>query len=76
LDYSYNSHSKIPRILGDFAEHCVQAAQQDVKYCRLTQNSLNATNPRSDVLNRMNNVIGNLTQKSYKDTKSNSTVSM
>jgi hypothetical protein len=76
LDYSYNSHSEIPRILGDFAEHCVQAAQQDIKYCQLAQNSLNATNPGSDVLNRLNYVIGNLTEKSYEDTKSNSTVSL
>jgi hypothetical protein len=62
--------------LGDFADHCVQAAQQDVKYCPLANNSLNASNPGADVLNRMNNVIGNLTMKSYKDTKSNSTVSL
>lgn len=76
LDYSYNSHSEIPRILGDFANHCVQAAQQDVKYCPLANNSMNATNPGADVLNRMNNVIGNLTMRSYKDTKSNSTITM
>jgi TAP-like protein len=76
LDYSYASHSAIPRILGDFAEQCVQAAQNNTKYCPLAQASLNATDPAADVLLRMNNVIGNLTLKSYRDPKSNGTVSM
>src|SRR5208282_1964468 len=61
LDYSYASHEEIPRILGDFAEHCIQAARNDTKYCPLAKNSLNTTNPSSDLLVRMNNVIGNLT---------------
>jgi len=76
LDYAYNSHQEIPRILEDFANHCVAAAQQDVKYCQLANLSLNATNPGADVLQRMNYVIGNLTTNTYHDNTANATVSL
>jgi hypothetical protein len=76
LDYSYNSHQEIPRILGDFANHCIAAAQQDVKYCQLASKSLNASNPGADLIQRMDYVISNLTTKTYKDNTSNSTVSL
>lgn len=76
LDYSYRSHQEIPRILGDFADHCVDAAKQNVKYCPLARKSLHANNPGRDVLQRINYVIGNLTTSTYKDPSTLTPVSL
>jgi len=76
LDYSVDSHQAIPRILGDFANQCVAAAQQDTKYCPLAINSLNATDPGASVLQRINNVINTLSNQTYTDPKSHEIVSI
>jgi hypothetical protein len=67
LDYGYSSHSNIPNILKDFASQCVQAAQMKAEYCYFGQNSLSVSDPASDLYQRINYVVGNLTAKSYTD---------
>jgi len=61
--------------LSDFAAQCVASTTNSTKYCPLAINSLNTTNPALDLLTRINNILGNLTSKSYKDPQSGSTVS-
>lgn len=76
LDYAYSSHSEIPRILRDFAAQCIAAANQKAEYCYFGTGSLQAASPVDNLVQRINNVIGNLTTKSYTDPTTQSSYSM
>ena len=75
LEYSYYTWSGIPRILGLYASACVAAAQIDPKSCPLAAASMKATDTAQDVLDRINRVVGNLTNKSFYDSHTNETYS-
>src|SRR5436189_6118354 len=64
LDYNYRSLDQIPRILGEFATLCIDAANVNPKYCPLASASMKAKSPASNILNRINNIITSLTQRS------------
>jgi hypothetical protein len=60
LDYSFDAAGQIPEITVVFANYCVIAAQIDPIYCPLASLSLEALDPVSDVVNRINYIFSNL----------------
>ena len=76
IDYAYYAHSEIPRILSDFAAQCVAAAQSNTNYCPLAAASLNASDPTSDLISRMDNIFANLTVNAYPDPESDIPISL
>lgn len=75
LDYSFDSHSEIPRILSDFAGQCVAAAQNDTKYCPFATASLNASDPTAALYGRINSILEVLGNQTY-TTKTGETASL
>ena len=73
LDFFYSSQNQIPRILGVFANYCVEAAQMNPQYCTLAAASMNASDPLDHLNDRIEYVINNLTQYSYTNTAGNAT---
>jgi len=76
LDFEFDSHSEIPRILGTFASYCVQAAHMDPRYCPLAAASMNKTDPISDVLARIDFIVDNLTRRSFVNSERKRTVNI
>ena len=59
LDFYYNSQDQIPRMLNEFASFCVEAAVIDPNFCPLASASMKSKNPASDLVARINDIIGN-----------------
>jgi hypothetical protein len=57
LDYSYEARSNIPDFLDQFAGYCAAAAEIDSKYCQLASASMKSSDPTSDIVNRINNIL-------------------
>jgi hypothetical protein len=65
LDYHYDRSTNMPHILYAFTAQCADAGTANPKFCPFASASLQSPDPRKDILNRINYIIGNLTQKSY-----------
>jgi hypothetical protein len=63
LDYSYRSFDQVPRLLQEFAILCVDAANVNPKYCPLASASMKLSDPASDIVIRINNIVTSLSQK-------------
>jgi len=60
LDFDYNSFDQIPRILTEFCNLCIEAANADPKFCPLASASMKSSDPASDLVGRINNIISSL----------------
>jgi hypothetical protein len=76
LEFEFDMDSEIPRILGTWAFYCVEAAQMDPKYCLFASTSMNTSNPVSDLMERIDSIIRNLTQQSFVNQTSNRTYTL
>ena len=62
LDFSFDTMEEIQRIIGLFASYCVEAAVINPKYCPLAAASMKSANPASDIHDKINKIMSNLTQ--------------
>ena len=76
LESEFDMDSEIPRVLGTWAFYCIEAAQMDPKYCLFASASMNTSNPVSDLIERTDSIIGNLTQQSFENQTSNRTYTL
>jgi len=65
LDYEFHSLDQIPRLLDEIAGLCIDAAQINIASCQFAAASLNSTDPTRALRNRINYIIGNMTNGSY-----------
>jgi hypothetical protein len=65
LDYSFHASDQLPGILGGFASYCVEAAEMNASFCPFAVSSLMEKDPVSDLTERINQIIVDLSQRSY-----------
>ena len=65
LDYSFHASDQIPQILEGFSFYCVAAAEMNPSYCSLAVGSLNETDPVSALTERINQIVIDLSKRSY-----------
>jgi len=60
LDYYYRSWDQNPRMFGELARLCVEAALIDPNSCALASASLKSQDPVLDIAGRIDNIIASL----------------
>ena len=67
VDMEYRSSTQLYRLLGDFAHYCIEAAKYDTSLCQLAASSLNASDPVTNVIERINKTIVAIAGATYID---------
>ena len=67
VDLQYRSSIQLHRILGEFARYCVEAAEYNATLCQLADASLNAPDPVTNVIERINQTIVAIAGATYID---------
>jgi TAP-like protein len=65
LDYVAQASSGIRPALSNWADSCVAAYQMNTNACPFAGTSMKASNPSSDILSRINNIVSKLTQTPF-----------